>query len=239
METELKPIRIKDNVEVHNLIISKIRDYIELRNLTVGDKLPSERVLSETLNVSRRNVCEAIEKLELYGLVKSIPKTGIFVNTGRAVFSGVISGLLTLGEEDFLSIVEARLMLENKAVYFVASRRTDQDLEDIATALHNYKVRILAKENALEEDLLFHLAIAKASKNSVIYTMMLQLIPKINSVFVKTRVSDQDGFDYEIAKHEAIFEAIKNKDPEEAVRCMEFHFELLIDFCNDFKKRVL
>ena len=71
----MKPIRIKDNIEVHSLIISKIRDYIDLRRLTVGDKLPSERMLCEKLNVSRRSVREAIEKLEFYGLVKSIPQT--------------------------------------------------------------------------------------------------------------------------------------------------------------------
>ncbi len=37
----MKPVRIKDNIQVHNLVISKIRDYIDLRNLEPGDKLPS------------------------------------------------------------------------------------------------------------------------------------------------------------------------------------------------------
>lgn len=235
---ELKPVILKANVDLHNSIISKIRDYVELRKMEQGDKLPSERVLCQFLNVSRRNVCDAFEKLELYGLVTSIPKTGIFINTGRAVFSGVISGIMALGEEDFLSVVESRLMLENKSVYFAACRRTDQDLEDIERALNTYKAKILSKENALEEDLLFHLSIAKASKNSTIYTMMLQIIPKINTAFIRTRVSDEVGFNYEIDKHQAIFEAIKNKDAEEAVRCMDFHFELLNDFCDDFKERV-
>ena len=69
--------------------------------------------------------------------------------------------------------------------------------------------------------------------------MMLQIIPKIMALFVKTRVSDQEGFNYEVDKHEAIFQAIKNKDAEEAVKCMDFHFELLIEYCNDFKQRVI
>ncbi|QWX84878.1 FadR family transcriptional regulator [Cellulophaga sp. HaHaR_3_176] len=236
---KLNPVRIKDNAKIHHLIISKIRDFIDLRKLVEGDKLPSERELSVTLNVSRRNVREAIDKLEFYGIVKSIPQTGIFINTGRVALIGMIDGLLTLGEQDFLSLVESRLMLENKAVFLAATRRTVDDLQEIEIALDRYKSKILSKESALEEDLLFHLAIAKASKNTTIYEMMLQIIPKIIAVFVKTRVCDEEGFNYEIDKHESIFQAIKNRKPEEAVKLMEFHFELLIEFCDDFKERVV
>lgn len=236
---KINPVRIKDNIEVHNLIFTKIRDYINLRRLDVGDKLPSERVLCEKLNVSRRSVNDAIDKLAYYGLVKSVPQTGLFLNTGRVAFSGVIEGLMNENEEDFISLAETRLMLEEKSVFFAASRRTEEDLQGIKTALTIYKDKILSKENALEEDLLFHLAIAKASKNVSIYNMMLQLIPKLIAVFVKTRVRDEEGFHYEIDKHEAIFEAIKDKNPEEAVKRMEFHFELLIEYCNDFKQRTV
>ncbi|XMO87031.1 FCD domain-containing protein [Algibacter sp. AS12] len=236
---KIKPVRIKDNTEVLNLIVSKIRDFINLRRLDVGDKLPSERVLCETLNVSRRSVNDAIDKLEYYGLVKSVPQTGLFMNTGRVAFSGVIDGILNSGKEDFISLAESRLMLEEKSVFFAASRRTDEDLKEIKAALTRYKDKILSRKNALEEDLLFHLAIAKASKNVTIYNMMLQIIPKLISVFVKTRVKDEEGFNYEINKHEAIFQAIKNRDPEEAIKRMEFHFELLIEYCNDFKQRTV
>ena len=83
--------------------------------------------------------------------------------------------------------------------------------------------------------MLFHLAIAKASKNSTINTLMLQITPNIISTFEKTRVSDEEGFNYEVNKHEAILNAIKNKNPEQAVREMEAHFKLLIKFCNDFQ----
>jgi GntR family transcriptional repressor for pyruvate dehydrogenase complex len=234
---KLNPVQSTNNDTTQNTILSKIRDYVDLRWMDLGDKLPSERILSQLFEVSRRNICDAIETLESYGLVESIAKTGIYLATDRTLFSGVIEGLVSMGEEDFLSVVESRLMLENQSVYFAASRRTDQDLEEIENAFQAYKTKLLSKENALGEDLLFHLAIAKASKNSTIYGMMLQIIPKINSVFIKTRVKDATGFDYEIKKHQAIFEAIKNKDPQEAVRCMNFHFELLHDFCDDFTVR--
>lgn len=236
---KLKPVRVEDNIKVQDLIIYKIRNFIDLRKFHKGDKLPSERMLSDTLNISRRSVREAIDKLEFYGLVKSIPKSGLFISTGSVALIGIMDGMLTLGEEGFLSLVEARLMLENKAVFFAANRRSDEDLDDIEAALNAYKVKVLSKENALEEDLLFHLAIAKASKNSTIYAMMLQMIPKLIAIFKKTRVCSEDEISYEVKKHEDIFQAIKSKDVEQAVKSIEFHFEFLIEYCNDFKKRIL
>lgn len=228
-------MRIKDNIEVHNKIISKIRDYVNSRNLEPGDKLPSERVLSEQFDLSRRNIGEAIEKLEFYGLVKSVPQAGTFISSiGRIAINGIIEDIIALEEEDFLSLVETRLMLEAKAVSLTSVRRTEADLKNIESALEKYKATILSGEDALQEDLLFHLAIAKASKNSTINALMLQITPKILSTFEKTRVSDKKGFEFEVRRHEAIFQAIKDKDPKAAIRAMENHFEKLVKYCKDY-----
>ncbi|WP_406682861.1 FCD domain-containing protein [Seonamhaeicola sp. MEBiC1930] len=231
-----KPVRIKDNIEVHNMLISQIKNYINLRNLRSGDKLPSERVLSEQFKVSRRNVREAIEKLEFYGLVKSVAQTGTFISDiGHIAMVGIIDEIVGLDEQDFVSLVETRLMLEEKAVYLAAKRRTEEDLENIETAFNIYKKKILGGEDALQEDILFHLAIFKASKNPTINALMLQIAPKILSFFGKTRVADEEGFIFEVERHQAILDAIRDKNPKEAVRRMEIHFDLLIKFCHDYK----
>ena len=230
-----KTIRIKDDIEVQNMIILKIRDYIKARNLGPGDKIPSERVLSEQFNISRRSIGEAIEKLEFYSLVKSVPQSGTFVaKIGNIALNSIIEDIVTLKKEDFLSLVETRIMLETKSVYLAATRRTDEDINNIEEAFNNYKAKILSGEDALQEDMLFHLAIAKASKNATINALMIQIVPNIIATFEKTRVSNEEGYLFEIKKHESILEAIKNKKPKEAVRAMEFHFEFLIKFCEDY-----
>lgn len=229
-------IRIKDNTEVQNMIITKIKDLINYKNLEPGDKLPSERVLSEKFKVGRRSIREAIEKLEYYELVKSIPQTGTFVaNIGQIALNGMIDDIIQLKKPDFISLVETRVMLELKTVSLAAQRRTEEDLENIEESLNNYKKKTLNGEDALQEDLLFHLEIAKACGNSTINDLMLQITPKIISVFEKTRVCDEDGFQDEVQKHEVIFEAIKNQNPQKAVAAMEHHFQLLIDFCKTYK----
>ncbi|CDF78666.1 transcriptional regulator, GntR family [Formosa agariphila KMM 3901] len=229
--------KIKDNTEIQNIIISQIKDFINLKNLELGDKLPSQRVLSEKFNVSRRHVGEAIEKLEFYGVLKSVPQSGTFVeNIGHIALNGIIEDIIALEKQDFKSLVETRLMLETKTACLATIRRTEEDLENIETALNNYKVKVLNREDALEEDLLFHLAIAKASGNSTINALMLQITPKIISVLEDTRVCGADERLKELQNHEAIYHAIKIQDTELAVKVMKVHFEMLIAFCNNFEK---
>lgn len=226
-----------DNGEVQNLIISKIRDLVNYKNLEPGDKLPSERVLAERFGVSRRNVREAIEKLEFYELLKSIPQSGTFVaNIGQVALNGMINDILRLKKHDFNSLVETRILLELKTTELAAKRRTAEDLELIEEALNSYKVKKLNGEDALEEDLLFHLAIARASGNSTMNALMLQITPKIVSVFENNRVCDEDEFVLELQRHEAIFEAIKNKNVAKAIESMQLHFEKLLEFCNNFEE---
>lgn len=225
-----------DNREVLIRIISNIRDLINYKNLEPGDKLPSERVLAEKFDASRRNIREAIETLEFYELLKSIPQSGTFVaDIGQVALNGMINDILRLKKHDFKSLVETRVLLEVKAVGLAAKRRTEEDLELIEVALNNYRIKALNKEDALQEDLLFHLAIARASGNSTMNALMLQITPKIISIFENNRVCDDDESIAGLRKHEAIFAAIKNKDVAKAVNSMEVHFEALIDFCDNFE----
>ena len=104
-----------ENRTVQMEIISKIRDLINHKNLEPGDKLPSERMLSEKLGVSRSNISEAIQRLEFYGLLKSMPQSGTFVaNIGVVAMNGMIEDILRLQEPDFKSLVETRILLELK-----------------------------------------------------------------------------------------------------------------------------
>ena len=99
-------------------------------------------------------------------------------------------------------------MLELKTVRLAAIRRTDEDLERIRLALDAYKVKMLGGQDCLEEDLLFHLAIASASKNSTINTLMLLITPEIIVAYDQDRVCDGDVALLEVKKHEDIYLAI-------------------------------
>lgn len=221
-----------ENKFIQKEIISKIRDLIIKKNLEPGDKLPSERQLSEKLGVSRSNVREAIQKLEFYGILKSIPQSGTFVaNIGAIAINGMIEDILRLDEPDFKSLVETRILLELKTVRLAALRRSEEDLIEIRNNLDAYNEKVLKGEDAVQEDLLFHLAIAKAAGNSSLNTFMLIITPGIITNFEKYHVCDKNEPVIGIKEHEAIFEAIKNKDPEAAKQKMKDHFRILYQYC--------
>ncbi|MFS4448459.1 FadR/GntR family transcriptional regulator [Maribacter sp. 2307UL18-2] len=229
---KLEILTKNENQEIQNGIISKIRDLINYKNLEPGDKLPSERMLSEKFEVSRTNVREAIQKLEFYGLLKSKPQSGTFIaDIGQVAMNGMIEDILRLEDPDFKSLVETRILLELKTVRLAATRRTEQDLTNMKEALDAYSVKVENGMDAVQEDLLFHLAIAKASGNSTMNTFMLIITPEIITKFEEYHVCDKGMAFKGIQEHQDIFEAIKNQDPQLAKEKMKIHFKALYQYC--------
>jgi GntR family transcriptional repressor for pyruvate dehydrogenase complex len=233
---KLEILTKSESHEIQKLIISKIGDLINFKNLEPGDKLPSERMLSEKLEESRSNVREAIQKLEFYGILTSRPQSGTFVaNIGVIAMNGMIEDILRLEEPDFKSLVETRILLELKSARLAALRRTDDDLIQMRIALDAYKDKVLQGEDAVQEDLLFHLAIAKACGNSTINTFMLIITPEIITNFEKYHVCDKGQHLLGIKEHEAIFEAIKEQNPQKVKQKMKEHFKVLYQYCYNVK----
>lgn len=229
---KIEAISLGDNKEIQNEIIANIRDLINYKNLEPGDKLPSERMLAEKFGVTRSNVRDAIQKLEFYGLLKSIPQSGTFVeNIGVIALNGMIEYILDLDEPDFKSLVETRILLELKTVRLASLRRTDKDLKRIKESLDAYETKVLSGKDAVQEDLLFHLAIAKASGNSSINALMLSITPKIIVNFNKYHVCDKNQAFIGIQEHKDIYEAIKTQKPALAKEKMKVHFKALYQYC--------
>ena len=214
------------------MIISSLKDLINFKNLEPGDKLPSERMLSEKFNVSRGNLRDALQTLEYYGLVKSIPQSGTFVaDIGIIALNGMIDDILSLPAPSFKELVEARIFLELKGVKLAAIRRTTDDLIRLENALAAYSDKVNASEDAVQEDLLFHLAIARASGNSTLNTFMLKITPEIINNFEKHHVCDKDTAFIGIQEHNDIIDAIRSQDPDAAKRAMKKHFKSLYQYC--------
>ena len=213
-------------------IISKIRDLINYKNLEPGDKLPSERMLSEKFGVSRSNLREAIQRLEFYGLLKSRPQSGTFIaDIGPIAMKGMLNDILGLEAPEFKCLVETRILLELKTVRLAALRRTEEDLAQMKDALDAYSAKVMNGEDAVQEDLLFHLSIAKACGNSTLHTFMLIITPGIITNFEKYHVCDEDQAFKGIQEHNAIYEAIKSQDPKLAKEKMKVHFKMLYQYC--------
>ncbi|GIZ10444.1 GntR family transcriptional regulator [Flavobacterium sp. UMI-01] len=225
-----------ENLEITsrvNKIINQINDLINAKHLQPGDKLPPERELAEKFGVSRRSIHAAILKLESYGILKSIPQSGTVIpNIGRIAMNGMVQDILNLGLPDFKSLVEIRISLELQAVKAAAKKRTEEDLENIKKALNAHKKKLLSGEDAVQEDLLFHLAIAKASGNVIMNQIMIAITPQIIIDFKKYHVDYDQLDELRIKEHTKIYKAIRDQDPKLAKKRMKQHFKLLYEYCD-------
>lgn len=212
-------------------IIRQIRSLITSGQLKSGDRLPPERKLAERLGVSRSYVRDAIRKLEFYGILKTLPQSGTVVaGMGITALEGLITDVLNLEKRDFASLVETRVILETSAARLAAERRTKDDLLEIEKALNAYEAKIRANENAVEEDLMFHLKIAEASKNDVLKSLMLIITPDIVKNFIQFKVCDDDIDSKPLNEHKAIFQHIINKDGGKAAKAMRSHLRDVLEF---------
>jgi len=213
-------------------IIRQIRSLITSGQLNSGDKLPPERKLAEKLGVSRTHVRDAIRKLEFYGILRTLPQSGTVVaGMGITALEGLITDVLKLEKTEFSSLVETRVILETNGAKLAAERRTPEDIIEIEKALKAYEAKVRLNESAVEEDLMFHLKIAEASKNAVLKSLMLIITPDIVNSFIQYKVCDDNEIDNKVLQeHEEILEHIVNGNGHAASKAMGGHLRDVLEF---------
>ena len=211
-------------------IIDQIRNLIRTGQLNPGDKLPPERKLVEQFGVGRGHVRDALKKLEFYGILKTLPQNGTVVSgLGEKALEGLISNVLQIEDPDFHSLVETRTMLEVKAVSLAAERRTEEDLVQISNALSEFRKKVELEETGVEEDLMFHLKIAEASKNTVLRSLSMIIFPDMVKYSQRLNICGDGRYHKSLQEHEEILEYIQAKNPEMAANAMRFHLTDMLE----------
>jgi len=229
--SRFREIIIESPVDV---IIQQIRSLITSGELKSGDRLPPERKLAETFGVSRSHVREALKKLEFYGILKTLPQSGTIVaGMGMTALEGLITDVLKLENSDFASLVETRLILETEAASLAAMRRTPEDIKTLQEAMEEFEAKVLNGDPAVEEDLMFHLKIAEASKNNVLKSLMLIITPDIVHSFNSLKVCEDGRSLTSVEEHKGILQSIINQEPEKARKTVEQHLEQVVDFSKE------
>ena len=219
-------------------IIKQIRGLITSGQLNAGDRLPSERKLAEKFKVGRAQVRDALAKLEFYGILKTMPQSGTVVaGIGITALEGLITDVLQLEDNDFSDLVETRVLLETQAAKTAAQRRTTDDIITMKNALDAYEAKVRQDLPAVEEDLLFHLTIAEAGKNSVLKSLMLIITPDIVKNFTKLDVCKDGRFYKSLEEHKIILEHIVNQEPELAATAMREHLNEVMDYSKTLIKK--
>lgn len=235
IEHGLKIIPLQNQNEINivkkNDVASQIKTLIKKHNLDIGDKLPSERKLSEKLGLSRNQIRAGIQKLEFYRIIETLPQSGsVLTGIGVPSINTIMADVLDLELPDFKSLVETLVIIESNAVQLTAVRCTEASLKNLEEAHDNFVNCVTNDLPSLIEDLKFHLAIVKASENTVLYSLMKIIVPDITGYFSKEHICDRTRAVKLVNEHQKILDAIKKKDPEQALQALCAHYEALREF---------
>jgi GntR family transcriptional repressor for pyruvate dehydrogenase complex len=223
-------------------VIRQIELLIMRGILRPGERLPSERELSERLGVSRPSLRDALADLQDRELLESRAGAGVFVaDVLGSAFSESLVKLFASHDEAVFDYISFRRDLEGLAADRAARLGSDTDLAVINT-LFNKMETAHTKRNPDEEaqlDADFHLSIIEASHNVIMLHMMRSMYQLLREgVFYNRQMmfKQRTTRDTLLDQHRAINSALQSRDPAGARVAVEAHLNYVEASLTDQQK---
>ncbi len=204
-------------------IADKLKALIASGLYPPGTRLPAERELAETFDVSRPTIREAIIALEVLHYVEVKTGSGVYVLDKPKDKDDVFTEEITAFE-----LTQARALVEGEAAALAALSITDDEL----TALEKTLEAMRKGVDAEKADRDFHIIISKATRNKAIllavnkFWTLRDSQPQIVEAYKSVcSQSDQDRLE----EHNQIFQSLKSRNSQAARAAMHAHFNRLID----------
>jgi GntR family hexuronate regulon transcriptional repressor len=191
----------------------------------VGDRLPAERELAAEYQVSRPTVREAIIALEVRGLVEVRLGSGTYVQ--RVPGADDSPGFNVTAFE----LTEARLMFESEAAALAATQITNNELDALDHLVRQIGIDNQRTHGNDDADRDFHLAIARATRNTAVNNAIEELwrlrssSPESALLHSKARSAQVKPV---VDEHQAIAKALRSRDPAKARAAMRAHLSAVL-----------
>jgi GntR family transcriptional repressor for pyruvate dehydrogenase complex len=211
-------------------IIDRLVSMIANGKLKRGDKLPPEHVLMEQFGVGRSSLREAMGALSLVGLLSIRPGHGthVIVSPNEFMARPLSWEMLIVGRDKIQELIESRIILERAIVALAAERATAEDIAEIRYHCAQLAAIRKAGPKLVKADLAFHVALAKASHNSVLARFLSELRPLMRRWMEQIR-SVTRGYDLVKEQHGEILRAVEAHDVEGAQSALSNHLKIYGD----------
>ncbi len=210
--------------KVHEEVARQIEKLI-LEKLHPGDKLPSERELTELLGVSRSSIRDGLRRLELVGMVEPRQGAGTVVREiSPDVLVSPLAKVISNRKQMVAELLDFRKMLEPPLAARAARNATKEDIVRMEDILRRQAEKLRGGSLAVEEDSEFHYAISTASGNSVVLKVLdviMDMLRETRAQSLQTAGRPQKS----IAGHRRIMTAIKRRNGPAAEKAMQQHLK--------------
>lgn len=220
------------NQKIYEQVVEQIQEMLLDGTLKKGDRLPSERNMSEWFQVSRSSVREAIRALEIIGIVECRQGGGNYIRTSfdENVFEP-LSIMFKLNNGSFNDILEYRMLFEPEMAGLAAKRITKQDTKELTVLID----RLISSDSdrlSAVTDQAIHEKIVQISRNYLLISTM-KAISVIMQSFIKEARLQLEGWNTNKTElldiHCRMCKAIIDKDSELATKESRNHFKFIID----------
>lgn len=201
----------------------QLRELIQSGELRAGDRLPSERVLSERLGVSRTVVREAIKLVRAEGIVRVRLGVGTFVtDPPQNILSGPLSYLNQPESKKIEDLLQVRNVLEPAIAALAAKNATRDQIAKMEQAIRDMDENTADGYQYIVSDNLFHVTLAESSGNSV-FQMLVNSFIDLLQESRRLAVSVPGATKRANTFHRRVLAAVIARDPRAASAAMEDH----------------
>lgn len=219
MPSNVKPAEPR---RLYHQVADQIRNVIDQGSFSPGTRLPPERELALQLGVSRPSLREALLALEIEGRVEVRMGSGVYVCAPPISVAGEP---LVLGDSPS-ELMQARTVLEGSVIGLALARATKPGLERVKAFLEAMRNEVRRGQAPVEADRGFHVAIAEMTGNTVLARMVGELYDGRQGLITSkmtARAESARTWAAALREHDAIYQALEARDPQEAVAAMFWH----------------
>ena len=219
----LKIIRPMRSGQTTEQVVARVYEMIKRDELKPGDRLPPERELSKQLGISRPSLRAGLGSLISMGVLQSRQGAGTFLVDGPpALDSEPLRLLAQLHGFSFEHMFETRLILEVGAAGLAAERATGEQLATMSEQIADMFAALKDPQQFLVHDVAFHRAVAAASGNPTLATLV-DMVSAILSERRRDTIGRAHDFNEAVELHRKVYRAIRSRKPDEAREAMREH----------------
>ncbi|POQ99134.1 hypothetical protein AU468_11010 [Alkalispirochaeta sphaeroplastigenens] len=213
-------------------VMAHLKEVIASGKYRPGDRLPTEKELSEMLGVGRSSVREAIKVFQHLGVVESRAAKGTFLRERAHISSEAIAWALLLGDDDLQDVMELREAIET-VCFARLTRELAEGSESAQTVLKALQEQVAVMERAaagnqvqdlVEADYRFHGHIVRAGGNHL-FRALYSSLHAFLSEEIRSSYTEMAELSEAARDHAEIIAVLQSQSPEEACIRHREHFE--------------
>jgi GntR family transcriptional repressor for pyruvate dehydrogenase complex len=204
---------------------SKLVELLQQQKLKVGDIIPKEIDLAETLGVSRTVIREALLRLRVMGLIESKKKKGSMI-TSPDIF-GILGKSMNpyiLDTVTLKNVFEIRLILEIGMADFIFHRITKENIKELREIVKNEPPSAQYHLFNIEHEINFHGRLYEITGNETLKKFQKMLLPVFDYVQNSGLLKKQPLLK-EFISHNELIDVLENGNPEKFRIAMRNHLE--------------